>query len=141
MELTFNNSYDASIGMAPFEALYGRCCRTPLCWFQEGEDVLTGPELIQQTIEKVKIIQERMRASQSRQISYANQRRTPLEFEVGDHVFLRVTPTTGVGRVIRARRLSPRKYVPNPSYELEAENVQGREDLSVEEQPIRIVES
>ena len=69
-----------------------------------------GPELLQQTIEKVKLIQERMKTSQSRQKSYADQRKRPLEFSIGDHVFLKVTPTTGVGRTIRSRKLSP-KYI------------------------------
>jgi len=63
---------------------------------------------MRQTTEKVKQIQERMKASQSRQKSYADQRRRPLEFAVGDHVFLRVTPTTGVGRAIHSRKLSPK---------------------------------
>ena len=83
---------------------------SPLCWYQDGEAVLVGPELLQQTTEKVKLIQERMKASQSRQKSYADQRRRPLEFSTGDHVFLKVTPTTGVGRTIRSRKLSP-KYI------------------------------
>ncbi|XP_052723888.1 uncharacterized protein LOC108343993 [Vigna angularis] len=108
VEFTYNNSFQASIGMAPFEALYGRKCRTPLCWFQEGENVLTGPELIQQTTEKVKLIQERLKTSQSRQKSYADKRRRPLEFAAGDHVLLRLNPITGVGRVLRPKKLSPK---------------------------------
>jgi len=63
VQQTYNNSYHASNGMAPYEALYGRKCITPLCWYQDGEIVLVGPELIQQTTEKVKQIQERMKAS------------------------------------------------------------------------------
>ncbi|MCI76299.1 hypothetical protein A2U01_0097568, partial [Trifolium medium] len=58
--------------MAPFEALYGRKCKTPLCWFESGESVVLGPEIVQQTTERVKMIQEKMRASQSRQKSYAD---------------------------------------------------------------------
>ncbi|XP_052732478.1 uncharacterized protein LOC128196266 [Vigna angularis] len=108
VEFTYNNSFQASIGMAPFEALYWRKCRTPLCWFQEGEKVLTGPELIQQTTEKVKLIQERLKTSRSRQKSYADKRRRPLEFNAGDHVFLRLHPTTGVGRAVRPKKLSPK---------------------------------
>jgi len=108
VEFTYNNSFHASIGMAPYEALYGRRCRTPLCWYQDGESVVVGPELLRQTTEKVKQIQERMKASQSRQKSYADQRKRPLEFAVGDHVFLRITPTTGVGKAIRSRKLSPK---------------------------------
>jgi len=108
VEFTYNNSFHTSIGMAPYEALYGRRCRTPLCWYQDRESVVVGPELLRQTTEKVKQIQGRMKASQSRQESYADQRRRPLEFAVGDHVFLRITPTTGVGRAIRSRKLSPK---------------------------------
>nr|KYP56625.1 hypothetical protein KK1_002869 [Cajanus cajan] len=63
VEFTYNNSYHASIGMAPFEALYGRRCRTPLCWYQEGESVVVGPKLVLQTTKMVRQIQERLRAS------------------------------------------------------------------------------
>jgi len=63
VEFTYNNSFHASIGMAPYEALYGRRCRTPLCWYQDGESVVVGPELLRQTTEKVKQIQGRMKAS------------------------------------------------------------------------------
>ena len=108
VEFTYNNSYHSSISMAPYEALYGRRCRTPLCWNQNGESLVLGPKFLQQTAEKVKAIQERMRATQSTQKSYADKRRRPLEFEAGDHVFLRVTPTAGIGRAIKSRKLTPR---------------------------------
>ena len=108
IEFTYNNSFHSSIGMAPYEALYGRRCRTPLCWYQDGENLALGPDLVQQTTEKVKMIQEKMRVTQSRQKSYADKRRRPLEFEEGEHVFLRVTPMTGVGRVIKSRKLTPK---------------------------------
>ena len=108
IEFTYNNSFHSSIGMAPFEALYGRRCRTPLCWYESGESVLLGPEIVQQTTEKVKMIQEKMKASQSRQKSYHDKRRKALEFQEGDHVFLRVTPMTGVGRALKSRKLTPR---------------------------------
>ncbi|XP_027915651.1 uncharacterized protein LOC114175093 [Vigna unguiculata] len=94
--------------MAPYEALYGRRCRTPLCWQQDGESVVLGPKFLQQTTEKVRVIQDRMRATQSRQKSCADKRRRPLEFEASDHVFLRVTPTTGIGRALKLRKLTPR---------------------------------
>jgi len=94
--------------MAPFEALYGRKCRTPLCWFQDGESVLIGPKLIQQTNEKVKMIKERLKTSLSRKKSYADQRRRPLEFFTGEHVFLRVTSFTDVGRTIKSKKLTPK---------------------------------
>ncbi|RZC29489.1 Transposon Ty3-G Gag-Pol polyprotein [Glycine soja] len=108
IEFTYNNSFHSTIGMAPYEALYGRRCRTPLCWLDPGEGLTLGPEVVQQTTEKVKLIQERMRTAQSRQKSYHDKRRKDLEFEVGDHVFLRVTPWTGVGRALKSRKLTPR---------------------------------
>jgi len=88
--------------------LYGKRCRTLLCWQQDGESVVLGPEFLQQTTEKVKVIQDRMRATQSRQKSYADKKRRPLEFEAGDHVFLRVTPTASIGRALKSRQLTPR---------------------------------
>jgi len=112
IEFTYNNSYHSSIGMAPFEALYGRRCRTPLCWFESGENVVLGPEIVQQNTEKVKMIQEKMKASQSRQKSYHDKRRKDLEFQEGDHVFLRVTPMTGVGRALKSKKLTPKFIVP-----------------------------
>ncbi|XP_020208256.1 uncharacterized protein LOC109793202 [Cajanus cajan] len=108
VEFTYNNSFHASIRMAPFEALYGRKCRTPLCWFKEGESMIVGSEIILQTTKKVKQIQERMKAAQSRQKSYADKRRKPLEFLEGEHIFLKVTLTTGVGRAIQAKKLNPK---------------------------------
>jgi len=100
VEFTYNNSYHSNIGMAPYEALYNRRCQTPLYWQQDGESVVLGPKFLQQTTQKVKIIQDRMCATQSRQKFYADKRRL-LEFEAGDHVFLKVTPTAGIGRALK----------------------------------------
>jgi len=91
IEFTYNNSFHASIGMAPYEALYGRKCRTPLCWYQDGRVVFVGPELLEKTTKKVRMMRDRMQASQSRQKAYADRRRRPLEFAIGDQLFLRVT--------------------------------------------------
>ena len=63
IEFTYNNSFHASIGMAPYESLYGRKCRTPLCWYQDGEAVLVGLKLLEQTIEKVRMVRDKMQAS------------------------------------------------------------------------------
>jgi len=82
--------------MAPFEALYGRRCRTPLSLSQTGERKIFGPDLVTKVENKVKVIQANLKAAQSRQKSYADKRRKPLQFEVGDHVYLRVSPTKGV---------------------------------------------
>src|SRR3954462_15149533 len=91
IEFAYNNSYHASIGMAPYEALYGRKCRSPLCWSEVGEKGILGPDIIQETTEKIKMIRDKMKQAQDRQKSYADKRRRPLEFDVGDHVFLKVT--------------------------------------------------
>ncbi|CAJ2652659.1 unnamed protein product [Trifolium pratense] len=175
IEFTYNNSYHSSIGMAPFEALYGRRCRTPLCWFESGESVVLGPEIVRQTTEKVKLIREKMKASQSRQKSYHDKRRKDLEFQEGDHVFLRVTPVTGVGRALKSKKLTPRfigpyqiservgtvayrvglpphlsnlhyvfhvsqlrRYVADPSHVVPRDDVEVRDNLTIETMPIRI---
>ena len=78
--------------MAPYEALYGRPCRSPLRWTEVGERSITGPYLIRDTSEKVSLIRQRLLMAQSRRKSYVDVRRRPLEFEVGDHVFLKVIP-------------------------------------------------
>ena len=108
VEFAYNNSYQASIQMAPYEALYGRPCRSPLCWIEVGESSITGPGLIRDTFEKVSLLRQRLLTDQSRQKSYADVRRRPLEFEVGDHVFLRVMPKRGVVRLGKRGKLSPR---------------------------------
>ncbi|KAL0561646.1 hypothetical protein IC582_002086 [Cucumis melo] len=108
MEFAYNNSYQATIGMAPFEALYGKCCRSPVCWGEVGEQKLMGPELVQSTNEAIQKIRSRMHTAQSRQKSYADVRRKDLEFEVGDKVFLKVAPMRGVLRFERRGKLSPR---------------------------------
>jgi hypothetical protein len=96
-EFSYNNSYQASLKMSPFEALYGRKCRTPLYWDQTGERQFFGPELIQEAEEQVRIIRENLRVAQTRQKSYADNRRMPLEFE-GDYVYLKVSPFRGMRR-------------------------------------------
>ncbi|KAA0063495.1 pol protein [Cucumis melo var. makuwa] len=99
---------EATIGMAPFEALYGKCCRSPVCWGEVGEQRLMGPELVQSTNEAIQKIRSRMHTAQSRQKSYADVRRKDLEFEIGDKVFLKVAPMRGVLRFERRGKLSPR---------------------------------
>jgi hypothetical protein len=86
-EFLCNNSYQASLKMAPFEALYGQKCRTPLSWSQTGERKFFGPDVIVEAEEKVKVIQENLKAAQFRQKSYFAKRRKPLKFDVGDHSF------------------------------------------------------
>ncbi|GAU51356.1 hypothetical protein TSUD_413040, partial [Trifolium subterraneum] len=175
IEFTYNNSFQSSIGMAPFEALYGRRCRTPLCWYESGETVVLGPDIVQETTEKIRMIREKMKASQSRQKSYHDKRRKDVEFQEGDHVFLRVTSTTGVGRALKSRKLTSkfigpyqiserigkvayrialpitlsnlhdvfhvsqlRKYVSDPSHVIEPDDIQVKDNLTIETIPLRI---
>ena len=84
--------------MAPYEALYGRPCRSPICWTEVGESSITGPDLIRDTSDTVGMIRKRLLNVQSRKKSYADVRRRPLEFKAGDHVFLNVMPKIGVIR-------------------------------------------
>nr|CAH66048.1 OSIGBa0131F24.2 [Oryza sativa] len=107
-EFSYNNSYQASLQMAPYEALYGRKCRTPLLWDQTSERQVFGTDILREAEEKVKIIQERLRVAQSRQKSYADNRRRDLAFEEGDYVYLRVTPLRGVHRFQTKGKLAPR---------------------------------
>jgi len=175
IEFTYNNIFHSSIGMAPFEALYGRRCRTLLCWYESGEIALLGPEVVQETMEKVKMIQEKMRASQSRQKTYHDKRRKDIEFQVDDHVFLRVNPVTGVARALKCWKLTPRfvglfeivekvgvvayrialppslsnlhdvfhvsqlrKYVFHASHVIQVDDLEVRDNLTVETWPVRI---
>ena len=101
----YNNSYQASIRMVPYEALCGRPCRSPLGWTEMGEISIIGPDLIRDTLEKVSLIRQRLLTAQSRQKSYADVRRRPLEFEVGDHVSLKVNPKRGVVRFCKQEKL------------------------------------
>ena len=94
--------------MVPYEALYGRPCRSPICWTEVGESSITGSNLIRDTSEKASLIRQCLLTDQSRQKSYADVRRRPLEFEVGDHIFLKVMPKRGVIRFGKRGKLSPR---------------------------------
>ncbi|GJQ98175.1 hypothetical protein Tco_0009314 [Tanacetum coccineum] len=112
VEFSYNNSYHTSIKAAPFEALYGRKCRSPVCWAEVGEAQLTRPEIIHETTEKIFKIRDRMQAARDRQKSYADKRRRPLEFEVGDKVMLKVAPWKGVMRFGKRGKLNPRYIGP-----------------------------
>ncbi|KAK1423842.1 hypothetical protein QVD17_19151 [Tagetes erecta] len=112
VEFSYNNSYHSSIKVAPFEALYGRKCRSPLCWAEVGDSQLTGPQIVQETTDKVFKIKERLKAARDRQKSYADQRRKPLEFKVGDKVLLKVSPWKGMVRFGKRGKLSPRYIGP-----------------------------
>ena len=108
MEFSYNNSYQSSIGMAPYEVLYGRRCRTPMCWIELNEHKIIGPDLVKDTKEKVQIIQHRLKATCDRQKFYANLKINDIEFEVEDKVFLKVSPWKKTLCFGRKRKLSPR---------------------------------
>nr|GFB34220.1 putative reverse transcriptase domain-containing protein [Tanacetum cinerariifolium] len=110
VEFSYNNSYHATIKAAPFEALYGRKCRSPICWTEVGEAQILSPELIQETTEKIVQIKQRIQATRDRQKSYADLKRKPMEFQVGDKVMLKVSPWKGVVRFGKRGKLNP-KYV------------------------------
>ena len=112
IEFSYNNSYHASIQEASYEALYGRKCRTPLCWNEVVQRQLTGPEIVQVTSDKIKQIRNRMKAAQDRQKMYANKRRKPIEFRIGDKVMLKVSPWKGVVRFGKRGKLSSRYVGP-----------------------------
>ncbi|GJY28489.1 putative reverse transcriptase domain-containing protein [Tanacetum coccineum] len=111
-EFSYNNSYHASIKAAPYEALYGRKCRSPVCWAEVGEAQLTGPELIQEITKKIILIKQRMQAAQDRQKSYVDRKRKSIEYEVGDRVMLKVSPWKRVVRFGKRGKLNPRYVRP-----------------------------
>ncbi|GJQ89245.1 putative reverse transcriptase domain-containing protein [Tanacetum coccineum] len=112
IEFSYNNNYHASIKAAPFEALYGRKCRSPVCWAKVGEVQLTSPKLVQETTEKIIQIKQRMQAARDRQKSYADLKRKPMDFQVGDKVMLKVSPWKGVVRFGKRGKLNPRYVGP-----------------------------
>ncbi|KAL0545979.1 hypothetical protein IC582_015883 [Cucumis melo] len=161
MEFAYNNSFQATIGMAPFEALYDKCCRSPVCWGEVGEQRLMGPELVQSTNEAIQKIRSRMLTAQSRQKSYVDVRRKDLEFDVGDKVFLKLSPRF-VGPLEILERIGPvayrlalppslsvvhdvfhvsilRKYMLDPSHVVDYEPLEIDENLSYVERPVEVL--
>lgn len=117
VEFSYNNSYQASLQMDPFEALYGRSCRSPVCWTEAGEPTLIGPDLVAKTTEHIKIIWHHLLTVQSHQKSYADKTRKPLNFKVDDLVFLKVSPRKGQMRFEKKGKLFPRFVGPFPILE------------------------
>ena len=112
VEFSYNNTYQESIKMAPFEALYGRKCRTSLNWVEPGERRYYGIDFVEEAEKQVHIIQQHLKVAQSRQKSYADKRRRPIEFEVGDYIYLTVSPMKGVQRFGVKRKLASRYVGP-----------------------------
>lgn len=127
VEFAYNNSYHASIKMAPFELLYGRKCRTPSCWLEPGEKQFAGPEIVQVTADKVVQAKDNLRVARERQKTYADKKRRHVSFSVGDFVMLKVSPWKGIIRFGKRGKLSPRyigpfkiiKKVNEQAYQLE----------------------
>ncbi|XP_073045855.1 uncharacterized protein [Primulina eburnea] len=131
--------------MSPCEALYGRKCRSPICWENVGERQISKPEFIQEMKDQVELIRKRMKAAHDRQASYANKRRRPLEFQVGDYVFLKVSTFRGTMRFGHKGKLAPRYIGPyviveriDPSHILNVEDVELDSSLSYVEHQVKI---
>ncbi|WVZ93780.1 hypothetical protein U9M48_039735 [Paspalum notatum var. saurae] len=137
-EFSYNNSYQKSLEMVPFEALYGRRCRTPLNWSEPGERVTFGPDLVTQAKEQ---------RAQSRQKSYSNKRRRPLTFEKNGHMYLRVSPMKGCGPVAYRLELPPHLAAVHDVFHvsqlkkcLRVSEEAVEPDLTYEEHPIKILD-
>ncbi|CAN6712655.1 unnamed protein product [Malus baccata var. baccata] len=144
MEFSYNNSFHSSIGMSPFEALYGRSCRTPLCWSEIAERVLEGPEIVDETTQNVQ--------------SLANRHATDRVYDVGNLVFLKLSPWRGVVRFRKKGKLSPRyigpyeiterivevayilEYLQNPSHVIPPQPLEINPDLTYDEEPVTILD-
>jgi hypothetical protein len=107
-EFSYNNSYQGSLKMAPFEILYGQRCWTPLFWSETGEQKVFGPDILDEVEKQVRMVRENLRVAQSRQKSYADDRRRELSFEVGDFVYLKVSLMRGLYHFKVQGKLTPR---------------------------------
>ncbi|KAA3469875.1 Retrotransposable element Tf2 [Gossypium australe] len=148
-EFAYKNSYQSSIQMAPYEALYGRRCRTPSCWTELGERRLLGPELIFETEEKVKLIQGRLKEASDRQKSYVDLKRKLSPRFIGPYrVSKRVGPVAyqlelppELHRIHNVFHVSMlRHYRLDPSHIVPMEEIEVRPDLKFEEEPMQILD-
>jgi hypothetical protein len=108
VKFSYNNSYQESIKMAPFEFLYGKKCRTPLFWNEPGENQVFSPDILREAERQVQMVRENLKLAQSRQKSYADNRRRELRFQVGDYVYLKVSPMRGLRHFKIRGKLAPR---------------------------------
>nr|GEV82901.1 putative reverse transcriptase domain-containing protein [Tanacetum cinerariifolium] len=139
VEFSYNNSYHASIKAAPFEALYGRKCRSPMCWAEVGQIQLTGPELVQETTERIIQIKQRIQTTRDRQKSYANLKHKPMEFKLETKLCLRFH--LGKGSVHNTFHVSNLKkcYSDDPLVVL-LEGLQVDEKLHFVEEPVEVMD-
>ncbi|GJV98358.1 putative reverse transcriptase domain-containing protein [Tanacetum coccineum] len=150
VKFSYNKSYHASVRCAPFEALYGRKCHSPIMWAEVGEGQLIGPELVQETTEKISQIKDRLKVARDRQKSYADKRRKPLEFSVGGYVLLKVSPCKGVVRFGKKGKLEPRfvgpfkiiekKCLADPILQVPLDEIRVDAKLNFVEEPVEILE-
>ena len=112
IEFSYNNSYHSSIVMPPYEALYGRKCRSPTNWDEVGEGRILGSELVQQLHDTVKLIQKRLLAAQDRQRKYADPTRKDVRFQIAEAILLKVSPRKGLSRFGKKGKLAPRYIGP-----------------------------
>ncbi|GJV76024.1 hypothetical protein Tco_1507608 [Tanacetum coccineum] len=139
VKFSYNSSYHASIKAAPFEALYGRKCRSPICRSEVGDSQLTGPELVRETTKKIVQIKNHLLTARSRQKSYADVRRKPMEFSVGDMVMLKVSPWKGVIRFGKRGKLSPR-CLADENLIIPLEEIQLDDKLHFIEEPVEVMD-
>ncbi|XP_022855171.1 uncharacterized protein LOC111376442 [Olea europaea var. sylvestris] len=139
IEFSYNNSYHISIQMPPFEALYGRKCQSPLYWNEVGENKITNTEMVQDMVKAVEKIKRRLKTAQDRQRSYADKRRRPLEFEIGDNVFIKISPIKDekIHDVFHVSTL--RKYIPDPAHKLTKAPTDIHPDLTWEEKSVKLL--
>ncbi|GKB41688.1 hypothetical protein Tco_0886630 [Tanacetum coccineum] len=128
-----------SIKAAPFEAIYGQKCRSPVCWTEVGDAQLTGPELVHETTKKIVQIKQRIQAARGCQKSYADVRHKPLEFQVGDRVMLKVSPWKGVVRFGKRGKLNPRSVSDKP-LAVPLDEVHIDDKLRLLEEPVEIMD-
>ncbi|GKE65486.1 putative reverse transcriptase domain, ribonuclease H-like domain, aspartic peptidase domain protein [Tanacetum coccineum] len=150
VEFSSNNTYHASIKAAPFEALYGRKCRSPICWTEVGDSQLTRPKIIQETTKKIMQIRQRLQVARDRQRSYANIRQKPLEFQVADRVMLKVSPRKVEYRLELPKKLSSihntfhvsnlKKCLFDESLVIPMKEVQLDDKLNFVEEPVEVMD-
>ncbi|CAN6709702.1 unnamed protein product [Malus baccata var. baccata] len=144
MEFSYNNSYHSSIGMAPFEALYGKSCRTPLCWSEVGERVLVGPEIVEETTQNVQVIKSNLKVAQDRQKSLADRHVTDRVYKITERVgevAYRLELPSELSKVYNVFHVSMlRHYVADPSHVIPVQPLEISPDLTYDEEPVTILD-
>ncbi|GKA44146.1 putative reverse transcriptase domain-containing protein [Tanacetum coccineum] len=151
VEFSYNNNYHSSVRCAPFKALYRRKCRSPILWAEVGEEQLIGPEIMQETTEKILQIKDRLKVSPNHQKSYADKRMKHLEFSEGDQVLLKVSPWKGVVPFGNKGKLAPsvhetfhmsnlKKCLADLNLYVPLDEIQADAKLNIMEEPVEILE-